>query len=109
MRNKSQASTTLHELHYYIQASLGWEAFHLHKFYTYDERTITLMQLIHRNNKGIFYEYDFGDNWQIDIKIEALKGAKKALKPVCTFIGARAAPPEDCGGIMGYYQILRIM
>ncbi len=106
---KAKASTTLHELHYYIQASLGWEAFHLHKFYTYDEdEDITLMQLIHRNNKEFLYEYDFGDNWQIDIKIGFSKEQKRLLKPVCT-AGARAAPPEDCGGIYGYYQILRTM
>ncbi len=108
---KALSSTTLHDLHYYIQASLGWDSYHLHKFYTYDEdedEDITLMQLIHRNNKEFSYEYDFGDNWLIDIKIGISKEQKRLLKPVCA-AGARAAPPEDCGGIYGYYQILGTM
>ena len=107
------SSTTLEELHYYIQASFGWEAYHLHKFHFYDDGTleedeITLMRMLETGNNGFYYEYDFGDDWLIDIKLTVPKEQKKLLKPTC-IDGKRAAPPEDCGGVDGYSQLCRAM
>src|SRR5262249_32850982 len=52
------------------------------------------------------YEYDFGDGWEHDIRVEkALTREGKAGHAVCV-TGARACPPEDCGGVWGYAMLL---
>jgi hypothetical protein len=52
------------------------------------------------------YEYDFGDGWQHDLVVEKVLPPDPALKhPVCLG-GANACPPDDCGGIPGYYDLL---
>ncbi len=54
------------------------------------------------------YRYDFGDNWQHDIIVEKILDENEADKkiPVC-IDGERACPPEDCGGIWGYEELLQ--
>ncbi len=56
--------------------------------------------------REIGYVYDMGDNWQHRIIVEKLKAAEPgALYP--QFLGGeRRCPPEDCGGIPGYYEFL---
>jgi hypothetical protein len=56
--------------------------------------------------REISYVYDMGDNWQHRIIVEKLKAAEpEALYP--QFLGGeRRCPPEDCGGIPGYYEFL---
>jgi hypothetical protein len=52
------------------------------------------------------YEYDFGDDWQHEIKIEkVLPPDPKQKLPVC-IKGKRACPPEDIGGVWGYEEFL---
>jgi hypothetical protein len=56
-----------------------------------------------------FYVYDFGDDWRHEIEIEAiLPPAPNGYYPSC-IAGARACPPEDCGGVPGYLRLLRPM
>lgn len=44
------------------------------------------------------YEYDFGDGWEHEIVLdEILTREPKVKYPRCV-TGARACPPEDCGG-----------
>lgn len=55
------------------------------------------------------YEYDFGDSWYHDIILEKIVPAEPdTLYPVCVD-GQLACPPEDCGGIWGYYDILEVL
>jgi hypothetical protein len=52
------------------------------------------------------YEYDFGDSWEHKILLEKiLPFDTKTALPVC-IKGKRACPPEDCGGIWGYEELL---
>lgn len=52
------------------------------------------------------YEYDFGDSWEHDIVVEkVLEAAPLAVYPRCT-AGAGNCPPEDCGGVWGFYGLL---
>jgi hypothetical protein len=46
------------------------------------------------------YLYDFGDGWQHLLTLETLGGAGSLRLPRCVG-GARACPPEDCGGVPG--------
>lgn len=51
------------------------------------------------------YEYDFGDDWIHEIRVEdVLEIDPKKTYPICIG-GKNAAPPEDCGGVFTYMQI----
>jgi len=61
------------------------------------------------NKSSEIYEYDFGDGWQHDAVAEKILPPDPAFKhPIC-LAGANACPPEDCGGMGGYYSLLEIM
>ena len=69
-------------------------------------RRPSLSALLNGGVREIGYVYDMGDNWQHRIIVEKLKAAEPgALYP--QFLGGeRRCPPEDCGGIPGYYEFL---
>ncbi len=55
------------------------------------------------------YVYDFGDNWEHKIQLEKILPREQNVNyPVC-IKGKGACPPEDCGGIGGYYNLLEII
>jgi hypothetical protein len=57
----------------------------------------------------ICYTYDFGDDWRHDIVVEKVLERERAVTyPRCTG-GRRAAPPDDCGGIWGYAELVEIL
>jgi hypothetical protein len=103
---------------------MGWQGQHQHQFEVLgenygcsdpewgnpginDERKLTLGQIASLNAKTFVYEYDFGDGWEHEIKIEKLLPVEKGRKyPACVG-GKLACPPEDCGGIWGYYELLK--
>jgi hypothetical protein len=51
------------------------------------------------------YEYDFGDGWEHDVRIGQRLASVGSGTPRC-LDGARACPPEDCGGPHGYERLL---
>ena len=52
------------------------------------------------------YVYDFGDNWEHEILLEKTFDSVPGVRyPVCT-AGKLACPPEDVGGIWGYYDFV---
>lgn len=54
------------------------------------------------------YRYDYGDGWEMSICLEKiLPRIKKKTYPLC-LDGELAAPPEDCGGIPGYYKCIKV-
>jgi len=53
--------------------------------------------------------YDFGDGWEHSIKVERmLPGVLVDTLPMCVG-GGGATPPEDCGGVPGYQELVQIM
>jgi hypothetical protein len=112
-------------LHGVIQDAMGWEWCHLHEFWVgelrigpepddrgfgapvADEKQYTLERMFRA--KGKFgYVYDFGDHWTHEIQIEEVLEADGTFAPRCVG-GARACPPEDCGGVGGYQRLVRIL
>jgi hypothetical protein len=52
------------------------------------------------------YEYDMGDFWHHDIRLERILPLDpRKTYPVCTD-GAGDCPPEDCGGPWGYRTLM---
>lgn len=125
------SNTGLEDLHYIIQYVMGWENAHLHQFtkdrlcYLPEEEVEGAGSFSMRNNVDytdvlistvlvnakdkIVYEYDFGDSWEHDVKLEKILPYDSSKQyPVCVK-GKNACPPEDCGGIWGYYALLDIL
>jgi hypothetical protein len=118
---------TLAVLHEYIQAAFGWWDYHLHQFdidgerygppapdgkdfglEMIDETDVPLRKLIPKSGRKSrwVYEYDFGDGWRHEVVFEGFATSDpKAKYPQCVE-GARACPPEDCGGPWGYAEYL---
>lgn len=62
-----------------------------------------------KGNKRMSYIYDFGDNWDHIIEFEKKLPCDPNIKyPLC-LDGERASPPDDIGGIYGYYSVLEIL
>jgi hypothetical protein len=114
---------TLSKLHGVIQDGFGWEGDHMWVFETPSGRfgvpradlgfgsaaSKKLCSVAATRGDRIRYEYDFGDCWEHDIVVEAVHPASPGLAyPRCT-AGKLAGPPEDCGGIWGYYSLLEIL
>lgn len=60
-------------------------------------------------NKKANYTYDFGDNWEHEVTLEKILPREENKNyPLC-IDGERACPPEDCGSIPGYYELLEIL
>lgn len=113
---------TLHGLHRVVQIAFGWEDYHLHAFNLHgrrdgimwtgerhrdaEGREIRLTDLKLRRRQRILYEYDFGDSWEHEIRVEAMLARELAKAYPSCIAGARAGPPEDIGGPGGYHSLL---
>ena len=74
-----------------------------------NERTARLNQIAPPKGSKLSYQYDFGDDWQHDILVEAVLPPESGVRyPIC-LTGRRACPPEDCGGPWGYAELLEIL
>ena len=113
----------LDAFHDVIQIVMGWRNCHLHQFIQNnvfygipddefgmeieDEAKFKLFHLLKKEKDTIKYEYDFGDSWEHKILLEKIfPFDTKTVLPVC-IKGKRACPPEDCGGIWGYEELLQ--
>lgn len=123
-------SYTFWDLHVAIQDAMGWHDCHLHAFRIVEsesgrveeigipdedgELDITpgwerrISKYFSADNNKAEYEYDFGDSWQHDVVLEAVVSREARRYPRCTG-GERACPPEDCGGIHGYQELLEAL
>jgi len=124
-----QPNLSLANFHMTIQIVMGWDNSHLHQFiknktfYTrkmeddmtwgdlnnVDYKGLKISDLLKNENDKIDYEYDFGDSWHHDIVLEKiLDTSEKTKYPTC-IDGKLACPPEDCGGIWGYSDLLKVL
>ena len=118
------ADIKLGKLHHILQAVMGWTDSHMHAFRVgmvqygtasrefpdmfKNERTARLDQIV-AAGKTLIYEYDFGDGWEHELKIEKALTPEPGMRyPRCT-AGKRACPPDDCGGPWGYEHLLEVL
>lgn len=69
----------------------------------------TLGELLTKVKKKFKYEYDYGDNWEISIQVEKYLDIDKNIEYPRLIDGALNGPPEDCGGIWGYYNLVEAL
>lgn len=124
--NKNESFETLH---YAIQSSFGWHNAHLWEFSPQahrglrigpafddnpfmeamgedmqDASKVPISTIFAKPNDHYIYVYDMGDNWEHKIVLEEIL-EEPAPNPICT-AGKGSCPPEDCGGIPGYYMMV---
>ena len=113
---------TLHRLHQVLQVAMGWTNSHLYLFHVggkaygepslewqsdvQDSTSARLEEIVSEGTPSFLYEYDLGDSWMYEITLRRALEASAEERPGCTG-GARACPPEDCGGPAGYEDFLQ--
>ena len=71
-----------------------------------DENAVTLGEVCPKVKSKLIYEYDFGDGWGHTIEVQKIVEPAPGVEyPVC-LTGKKACPPEDCGGVWGYYDMI---
>jgi hypothetical protein len=112
----------LSRLHGAIQGLFGWYDYQSHVFFVgekrygnpidhdgvviEDDRDVTLADVRLSEHDRAAYDYLFAEGWHVDIRLEKTAAAEKgAVYPRCV-AGERAGPPEDCGGIEAYKDML---
>jgi len=123
-RIQLRGSTTLGDLHDILQSIMEWDDDHLHCFtvrkVTYtdlkfgleeaeDEWETTLEQIAPRARSRFMYEYDFGDSWEVDLVVEKRLPPDPTTHYPVLLKGARAAPPDDIGGIWAYEHLVELV
>lgn len=118
----------LSDFHLVIQDCMGWTNSHLHEFekenviytdFMDDElasiqkmvpyQGMMLCELMVEKGERIVYRYDFGDDWIHDVELEGIfSPIKETIYPIF-LAGEWRCPPEDCGGLDGYYDMLDIL
>lgn len=126
------SNITLRHLSELLLQLMGWEGYHLNQFRkgdnyyapiyqrkdempilfgraeNFNQEDYTLSDLLSEKGKSIEWEYDFGDSWYHDTRLSSIDEYTEG-EPRITFIkGERECPPEDCGGIWGYEELLQI-
>jgi hypothetical protein len=125
---------TFWDLHVAIQDAMGWLDYHLHlfrvesplidaaaqigipdeDFFEGDERIlpgweVPVAAYLFEPGDTAVYEYDFGDGWEHDLTLEAILPDETGKHfPIC-LAGQRACPPEDCGGVGGYENVIEVL
>ncbi|OPY11486.1 MAG: Plasmid pRiA4b ORF-3-like protein [Syntrophus sp. PtaU1.Bin005] len=120
------------DLHVAIQDAMGWLDCHLHAFHIrmhymrtsveigipdeeeFDRAVLPgwempITEYFTEPGKSAIYDYDFGDDWSHNVLLEAIMLKESGRKYPCCIAGERACPPEDCGGVHGYYKLLKII
>ncbi len=118
------AEVRLDELSQILLDAMGWQGGHLHRFQqgaayysntefeleeAEDESKYSLGEIVSKEGDKFEFEYDFGDGWVHRVVVEDLCPTEDGIHyPVC-LDGARACPPEDCGGVGGYEDLVAAM
>jgi len=126
---------TFYDLHVAIQDAMGWLDYHLHDFEIQPRRRaclniriespfgleeieeeiplltteVAVTDFLTEEGDRAIYTYDYGDGWRHEVVFEGIFPKEAGRKyPVC-LAGELACPPEDCGGIPGYYDCIKAL
>jgi len=118
---------TFYQFHRVLQDVMGWYDGHLHLFdlngwQITDAETLAegwsdgeneqkahLKKHLHQEGQKFRYEYDFGDSWEHDVLLEKILPFDPDTHYPRCLKGKRACPPEDCGGVWGYAELLEAL
>ena len=124
-------------VHRVLQTSFGWQDYHLWRFsvggepfsrsgqaflcpWDADEgeendegllaaSDVRLNEVMQDPGDVLHYVYDYGDNWELTLKLEAVSDADVDAPAAALIDGRRAAPPEDCGGLVEGDELAEVL
>jgi hypothetical protein len=125
-RLEVRSDLTLDVVHRVLQAAFGWTDSHLWRFSLggdpfspssqlflcpWDDEegeledegglpaaTVRLDEALQLPGETLSYVYDYGDHWELALRLEQVLPATAGTPSAVAVDGRRAAPPEDCGG-----------
>lgn len=127
---------TLDVVHQVLQAAFGWTDSHLHRFSLgggpfeegsqlflcpYDAEdpdceddglpasVVRLAETLRKPGDVLRYVYDYGDSWDVTLRLEEILPAETDCPSARLVNGDRAAPPEDCGGITDAASLAEVL
>lgn len=129
------SNITLRHLGDLIVELMGWDGYHLNQFIkggdcylphyqrvssgeedyswncvNHDQEAFTIADLLVKKASTLTFEYDFGDSWQHDIRLSSIDEYQADEARRINFLSGKCScPPEDCGGICGYEELLQIL
>ena len=125
---KVSSESSMYVLHHIIQVVMGWNNYHLYQFEVgelviadkrlWDEeemgpitdvKDVSVGEVFTKVGIAAVYEYDFGDGWmhRLELVDRSIHPTQEVLPLVIS--GENACPPEDCGGIHGYKELLEVL
>lgn len=130
-----RSDLTLDAVHQALQAAFGWTDSHLHRFAlgggVFDRKAelflcpfdveegeddglpasdVRLDETLAEPGDVLRYCYDYGDSWDLTLKLESVGDLADASAPPAVCVdGRRAAPPEDCGGLRDADQLAEVL
>jgi len=112
----------LSRLHDTLQVAFDWYDYQTHSFQfdqqrygnplrrdeltIEDDRDVTLADMDVANRTRFAYGYHFGDGWMVELLVEKVVTVEKGQRYPRCLAGERAGPPEDCGGIESFHDML---
>ena len=133
---KVPSNITLELFAFVVNDAMGWANVHLHLFQTktaqfkntvcikqdgelfgafqrvmaLDTNKYAISHILKEKKDRIKYEYDFGDSWEHEIWLKGIRDYESDEQPCFKVVkGVGQCPPEDCGGVWGYAEILEIL
>ncbi len=133
-RIRVPSSYSFWDLHVAIQDAMGWLDCHLHLYRVRNPGTgelesigipddepyldeppclagwdVPIARYFVKEGDATSYEYDFGDGWRHTVTLEGIDTIRKGEPRLSCLGGERRCPPEDCGGIHGYAEMLEVI
>ena len=117
-------SIALKVLHDIIQAVTGWFDYHLWEFTIGKQKyglpmdedwgsrqclmagKVRLRDVLQPRKTVLDYTYDFGDQWEHRLTVTDVRAGEPGVSYPRYIGGEGNGPPEDCGGIPGFYEWL---
>lgn len=122
------SALTMDVVHEVVQATMGWEDYHLHAFVRDGpedssaprlltaadiaegelgtlETDVQLDQVLRTVGDTVGYQYDFGDGWDHLLRLEGISAPEMDGPRARCLAGAGACPPEDVGGIASHNDL----
>jgi hypothetical protein len=129
-----RSDLTLDAVHQVLQTAYDWTDSHLHRFsiggdtfdmsaewflcrYDVEEgedegtptTDVTLDETLAEPGDVLHYVYDYGDHWDLTIRLEELLPLADAAQQASCVDGRRAAPPDDCGSLRDADDLAEIL
>ncbi len=124
-RLRVPSTVTLSALHGILQVAFGWQDCHLHEWRAgertfgppeeeswgdqLEDESAAVLGEVAGADCVLHYDYDFGDGWEHIVEVLAVAPYDASQPPLAMLDGARAAPPEDSGGPIGYEHLLDVL